>query len=207
MSVLDFERAAAQADLCRLLAACYYEPGPEFAEERLFDSIVDTARRIDSVLAAGAEQFRTAFASESTDVLLVDYAHLFLGPVGTLAQPYESAWLNKESEAAMDSTQALLELFADGGFEVDEQFRDLPDHIAVELEFLYTLRFRIAAAVAGGDQAAIDGARALQWNLLEQHLGLWLGDFRQAVEAGAECRFYRELVDLTARFVAAIRSE
>jgi TorA maturation chaperone TorD len=207
MSVLDFDKAAAQADLCRLLAACYYEPGPEFAEERLFDSIVDTARRVDPVLAAGAERLRTAFESESSEVLLVDYAHLFLGPVGTLAQPYESAWIQKESEAVMDSTQALLELFADGGFEVDEAFRDLPDHIAVELEFLYTLRFRIAAAVASGDQAAIDGARALQWNLFEQHLGVWFGDFRQAVEAGAECRFYRELVDLTACFVAAIRSE
>lgn len=207
MPILDFDKAAAQADLCRLLAACYYEPGPEFAEERLLDSIVDAARRIDPVLAAGAERLKAAFASESSDVLLVDYAHLFLGPVGTLAQPYESAWIAQESEALMDSTQALLELFADGGFEVDEQFRDLPDHIAVELEFLYTLRFRIAAAIASGDQAAIDGARALQWNLLEQHLGLWLGDFRQAVEAGAECRFYRELADLTVRFVAAVRSE
>lgn len=207
MPILDFDKAAAQADLCRLLAACYYEPGPEFAEERLLDSIVDAARRIDPVLAAGAERLRTAFASETTDVLLVDYAHLFLGPVGTLAQPYESAWLKKESEAVMDSTQTLLELFADGGFEVDEELRDLPDHLAVELEFLYTLRFRIAAAVASGDQAAIDVARAQQWNLLEQHLGLWLGDFRQAVEAGAECRFYRELADLTARFVTAIRSE
>ena len=39
MSGSDVKRIAARADLCRLLAACYYQPGPEFAEERVFDSM------------------------------------------------------------------------------------------------------------------------------------------------------------------------
>lgn len=205
MSSLEFERAAALADLCRLLAACYYEPGPEFTEERLFDSIIDATRRIDPPMVDKARQLKAAFESESGQDLLVDYAHLFLGPVGTLAFPYESAWLNKESESTVDATQVLLDLFDDGGFAVDAEFRDLPDHIAVELEFLYTVLFRMAAAIRNQDQQDLDSAAALRWNLLEQHLGRWFGDFQAAVQSGAQTRFYRELVELTALLIAFIR--
>ena len=37
----DHDKGAAREILCRLLAACYYEPGPEFAEEKVFDSMLD----------------------------------------------------------------------------------------------------------------------------------------------------------------------
>ena len=207
MSNPDFDKAAAQADLCRLLAACYYEPGPEFSEERLFDSLIDAARRIGPVVAVKAQELKTAFESESNETLLVDYAHLFLGPVGLLALPYESAWLDKESESPVDATQSLLNLFEAGGFEVDEEFRDLPDHLAVELEFLYTLRFRMAAAVRTNDQRQMDAASALSQTLIEQHLDRWLPSFQSAVQAGAQCRFYRELVDLTVILVSLLRKE
>ncbi len=207
MSSLEFDRAAALADLCRLLAACYYEPGPEFTEERLFDSIIDATLRIDPPMVAKARQLKAAFESESSQNLLVDYAHLFLGPVGTLALPYESAWLNKESESPVDATQALLNLFEDGGFAVDAEFRDLPDHIAVELEFLYTVLFRMAAAIRNQDQQDLDNAAALRWNVLEQHLGRWIDDFHAAVQSGAQTCFYRELVDLTVLFVSIVRDK
>lgn len=39
----------------RLLAACYYEPGPEFAEERLFDAMIDAAP-VDAPLAGRASR-------------------------------------------------------------------------------------------------------------------------------------------------------
>ena len=45
MSDFDPDRASAREDLCRFLAACYYEPGPEFAEEKLFDSMLAAASR------------------------------------------------------------------------------------------------------------------------------------------------------------------
>lgn len=207
MSSLDFDQAAAQADLCRLLAACYYEPGPEFAEERLFDSLIDAARRLDPVLGAKAQELKIAFESESNETLLVDYAHLFLGPVGLLALPYESAWLDKESESSIDATQALLDLFEAGGFAVDEDFRDLPDHLAVELEFLYTLLFRMASAVRSADRHELDEVSALRRTLIEAHLGRWLPRFQSAVEAGAQCRFYRELVGLTVSMVSRLRDD
>src|SRR5512134_1846341 len=93
MSESDSNRAAARADLARLLAACYYQPGPEFAEESVFASMLEAAQGIDPELAAGARRLGDAFAAESVDQLLVDYTRLFLGPTHALAQPYGSVWL------------------------------------------------------------------------------------------------------------------
>ena len=48
----DRDNGAARQDLCRFLAASYYQPGPELAEEKVFDSMLGAATRIQPELAA-----------------------------------------------------------------------------------------------------------------------------------------------------------
>lgn len=187
--------AAARADFCRFLAACYYEPAPEFAQEKLFDSMAAAGERIGVEFAEGAHRLGVAFAAEGMEELLVDYTRLFLGPVNARANPYGSVWLGPDGLAMQDSTMAVAGLYEEGGFELSEDFRDLPDHVAAELEFLYLLLFR-------ENRAGADDAVALKRRLLGEHLGRWIGPFSKAVQAGAQCSFYRELGELTNRFVA-----
>jgi len=195
MTDTDPIQAAARADFCRFLAACYYEPAPEFAQEKLFDSMAAAGELIGVEFASGARRLGMAFAAEGIEDLLVDYTRLFLGPVDARANPYGSVWLGPDGLAMQDSTMAVVGLYEEGGFELSEDFRDLPDHVAAELEFLYLLLFREGRAGA-------EGALALRTRLLEEHLGRWIGPFTDAVKAGAKCAFYRELGDLTNRFVA-----
>lgn len=195
------DELAARADFCRFLAACYYEPAAAFAEEKLFDSMTQAASRFDSELAEGAARLGEAFGSASLDDLLVDYTRLFLGPVDARARPYGSVWLGPDRLTMQDSTMAVLALYAEGGFDIAEDFRELPDHVAAELEFLYLLLFREAQAMRGGDGAALASARRLRRRLLGEHLGCWGAPFAQAVAAGAQCVFYREVGTVTRRFV------
>jgi TorA maturation chaperone TorD len=195
------ERDAARADLSRLLAACFYEPGPELAEERVFDSIAGAAALIDPRLEPEARKLGAAFAGARREDLLVDYTRLFLGPVKALAQPYGSAWLDADAGLMRDSTMAVAALYAEGGFEIADEFRELPDHVAAELEFLYLLRFKIAQARMAGDAAALAAADGLRRRFLQQHVGAWIGPFSTAVRAGAQTDFYRVLGALTERFV------
>jgi putative dimethyl sulfoxide reductase chaperone len=192
---------AARADLCRLLAACYYEPGPEFAEEKVFDAMRDAATRIDADLAAQVRRVGDAFAAASLEELLVDYTRLFLGPIQALARPYGSVWLEADKGLMQGSTMAVQDLYAEGGFEIAEEFRELPDHIAAELEFLYVLFFKSAQARRSGDSVSLAAIAGLRKRFLDQHLGVWVGPFAAAVKAGAQCAFYRELAGLTERFV------
>jgi TorA maturation chaperone TorD len=195
------ERDAARADLARLLAACYYEPGAEFAEERVFESIVAAATRVDPALAGPARRLGEAFAAARLEDLLVDYTRLFLGPVKALAQPYGSVWLETDGGLMQGSTVALTALYAEGGFEIAQEFRDLPDHVAAELEFLYLLLFKLAQARMSGESEGASTADALRRRFLPGHLGAWVGPFAAAVRAGAQTDFYRALADLTERFV------
>jgi TorA maturation chaperone TorD len=197
----DLERGMARADLCRFLAACYYQPGPEFAEEKLFDSMLAAASRAHPDLAISARRLGEAFAAEDPEALLVDYTRLFLGPVDTLAKPYGSIWLRRDNTLMEESTVAVHQLYAEGGFDIDEGFRELPDHVAAELEFLYLLLFRATEAQGKGDLDALAALTDLRQRFLAAHLGAWMGPFTAAMKAGAQSAFYRELADLSARVV------
>jgi TorA maturation chaperone TorD len=195
------DKGTARENLCRFLAACYYQPGPEFAEEKVFDSMRDAAGRIDPILAAHARRLGEQFSAEGQENLLLDYTRLFLGPNQTIAQPYGSFWMGAEKSLMAESSMAVLQLYAEGGFDIAEDFRELPDHIAAELEFLYLLIFRQNQAHRTGDAEALNSATGLRKRFLGEHLGHWAGPFTAAVRAGAQSAFYRELAELTDRFV------
>src|SRR5512134_859978 len=200
MPDFDHERDAARADLCRLLSACYYQPGPEFVEEKLFDSMRAAAEKIEPDLAARADRLGKAFAAEYEDLLL-DYTRLYLGPTQIIAKPYGSVWLTGETTVMQDSTMAVLDLYKQGGFEIDEEFRELPDHVAAELEFLYLLIFREIQARLNSEAPEAGRMAELRRRLIDEHLGRWIEPFTAAVRGGAQSNFYRELAALTARFI------
>jgi len=197
----DLEKGTARESLCRYLAARYYQPGPEFAEEKVFDSMLDAATRIHPDLAAHARRLGEEFSAEEPESLLLDYTRLFLGPAHVVAKPYGSVWLEGENTLMGDSTMAVQELYHEGGFEIDEGFRELPDHIAAELEFLYLLIYRENEGHRNGEPEALKAATTLKKRFLDGQLGLWLGPFTAAVKGSAQSGFYRQLAELTDRFV------
>ncbi len=195
------DEASARADLCRFLSACFYEPAPEFSEEHLFDSMLVAAERIDQDLAGHARKLGLAFAAQDLQTLLVDYTRLFLGPLQMLASPYGSSWLSAPAPVEDNPPLAVLDLYSAGGFEIDEAFGELPDHVAVELEFLYLLIFNKNKASQAGNMDDLTLTELLQRRFLGEHLGAWIVPFAAAVKAGAETAFYRELAEFTERFV------
>ncbi len=203
MSDHDLDLGAARADLCRLLAACFYEPGPEFAEERLFESMLGAATLVGPEYASLAQRLGDAYAAEDPQALLVDYTRLFLGPVDAPAKPYGSVWLTGEATLMQPSSMAVLEIYREGGFDLSEDFRELPDHVAAELEFLYLTLFRENAAERAADLEAIAATLALRRRFLAGHLGAWIEPFARAMEAAAQTDYYRILGPLTRRFVAS----
>jgi TorA maturation chaperone TorD len=204
MRPFDPDQATAREDLCRFLAACYYEPAVEFTEERVFDSMADAARRIDPALADVAGRLAADFAAQDLQTLLVDYTRLFLGPSGALARPHGAFWLSGEASLMQESTIEVQHLYQEGGFDLDEELQEVPDHVAVELEFLYLLIFKQNEAARSGQDEVFASWAHLQDMFLGRHLGAWVGPFAQAVKDGADTAFYRDLAELTERFVKMV---
>ena len=201
MTHYDLERGIARENLSRLLAACYYQPGPEFAEEKVFDSMLDAATSLHPQLAACAARVGEGYAAEGHEALLLDYTRLFLGPNHVIAKPYGSVWLDGANTVMGESTMAVLKLYEEGGFDMSEEFREAPDHIAVELEFLYLLVFRENEAYRNSESEALRAMAALRKRFLGEHLGRWAGPFTAEVKAGAQSNYYRQLAELTIGFV------
>jgi TorA maturation chaperone TorD len=194
-------KAGAREDLCRFLSACYYEPSTDFSEEHLFDSMLAAASALAPDLAESARRLGAAFVAQDMQTLLVDYTALFIGPAQPRAMPYASFWLTDDQSMRHEATMAVLDFYEQGGFDVSEDIRELPDHIAVELEFLYALIFARNQAQACGSEEELAAADALHRRFAAEHLGVWVGPFAVAVNSGAASAFYKELADLTARFV------
>lgn len=194
--------AGAREDLCRYLAACYYEPSTDFIEEHLFDSMLAAASAIDPDLAERARKLGAAFVAQDLETLLIDYSRLFIiAPGQVRAMPYASFWLTDDQSMRHDATTAVIEFYEQGGFDVSDDLHELPDHVAVELEFLYQLMFAQNSAQLSGNADELAAANELHRRFLEEHLNAWFGSFAAAVKAGAETAFYRELAEFSERFI------
>jgi TorA maturation chaperone TorD len=200
-------RDAARADLARFVAACYYQPEAAFGEERLFEHIEQASRLLDDELTAIAARLRAGWEGAALEELLVDYTRLFLGPVEPRARPYASVWLSGENQVMQASTLDVARLYEEAGFGIAPDFPELPDHVAVELEFLYLLLFRAQEARTSGDDAALARWLELRRRFLDGHAGRWLGPFLLAMHEGAETPFYEALAELTERVVRLARQD
>ncbi len=207
MTESEMQAAVAREDLCRYLSACFYEPDAAFETEGMFSALLEAAKLVDEEFVPDARRLGEQFRATKPDALLLDYTRLFLGPMDILAKPYGSVWLDEEKTLMGESTMAVLELYQEADFEMDEEFKELPDHIAVELEFLYLLIFRENEARQSGDETRIAAVLDLQKRFLTQHLGAWIAKLTSAMKATAQCDFYRGLADLTEKFVNKQRFE
>jgi TorA maturation chaperone TorD len=199
----DDERTlAARADMARLLSACFCEPTHDLVDENVFAAMTLAAGSFDPALAGHASQLATAFSAVGLEDLLVDYTRLFLGPERALAQPYGSVWMEGAQSLMQDTSLAVAALYEQHGFALEDGLADLPDHVAVELEFLYTQLFREAAARRDGDTEETSRARQARKAMLDGHLARWMPPFTAAIEAAAQTDFYRVLARVARDFTA-----
>lgn len=190
-------------DIYRLLAACYYPPTAALLDER---SCAAVAELLESVAPDAAESARQAASCCSTaplEDLLVEYSRLFLGPFKLVAPPYGSVWLD-ESKGVMGASTARVAAFYDNsGLRLADDFSELPDHIAVELEFMSYLAFKQREALSTGDYDEAGRMSAVQREFLADFLLPWLEPFTTCIVEDGESSLYQAIASCTATFVAA----
>ncbi len=129
-----------QADIFKFLAAGFYKPEEEILiENDLPGSIASMALNISGEAYRGALLIKEAVKKYSIIELQVEYTRLFIGPFGLLVPPYGSYYLESNKELMGETTAAVSRIYLEAGLSIDEDFKELPDHIALELEFIYYL--------------------------------------------------------------------
>lgn len=187
----------------RLTSACCYAPDQLWQETQLFEHLASAIASTAPALAETALALGCAFQQNEQQTLLVDYAALFVGPGPLLAAPYGSVYLEKGRRVMGDSTQSAGEFYRSAGLTFADGFTELPDHIAVELEFCSYLLQRQLAAEGSADADAAGYWQEQRRRFLQQHLGRWVASLCAAVRDNAETTFYQQLADLVEGLVTA----
>ena len=75
------------------------------------------------------------------------------------------------------------------------------DHIAVELEFLHFLTYKLAYTTENGGDKEREICLTAKKKFLNAHIGRWIAAFSGSVEKKSPVAFYREIADMTNEFV------
>jgi TorA maturation chaperone TorD len=191
-----------RGDCYRFLSACFYAPKKElFLEEGLFENLTTAVKQICPEAAVFSEKMREAFVNYSTEELSVEYARLFVGPYELLAPSYGSVYLDNERRVMGDSTMKVIGMYQQAGLSIDDDFKEVPDHITAELEFMYYLIFKEIAAIERSEIERVEQFIKTQELFLNKFLGRWIKPFCEKIKEGTDNDFYIALADCISTFV------
>lgn len=202
MNIQEFvSREKLRGDGFRLLAACFYQPQKDIFQEGLLHDLAASLKELRPDAADYAEEMIRLLQAYSDEELLVDYSKLFVGPAELLAPPYGSVYLEIERRLMGDSTIAAIDFYKSRGLVMDADFKEVPDHIAVELEFMYYLVFKELEAIEVKNMEEAAAALESQKIFMNSFLRPWADKFTEKMTEGAETGFYKALAGCLSAFV------
>lgn len=195
-------REKARGDCYRFLSACFYLPQKEiFLEEGLLQNLTNGLKQINPDTAVLSNEMERAFLQYSDEELAVEYSKLFVGPYGLKAPPYGSVYLDKERRVMGDSTIEVIKIYEEAGLSISDDFKELPDHIAAELEFMYFLIFKEIEALERHELYTAMQFLEMQNKFLKKFLWRWIQPFTEKIKEGTKNKFYHGLSDCVTNFV------
>ena len=184
----------------RLLSDCYFLPDPGLSEklENLESNMVNVCQPAVKWVQNMRKEFE---AGADLEPLKVDFSKLFVGPYKLSAAPYGSVYLEGERKMMGDSTLDVRNRYREAGLDTAQNFKDAPDHISAELEFMYYLIFKEIEAFANSDMETTIDFIQKQKFFLEDHLMAWVPEFAGNIVEHAETLFYQNLAKTTKAFL------
>ncbi len=122
-----------QTSPLNLVLVGLFEPSNEIRElhvfnraaESLEDGLAEKARLLDALYSQGTRD------KQAFEEMLLEYTRLFLSPGQPLARNYLTCWKNELGSNVLEDYLSYLQ---SKGFEIEEDVRELPEHIVPVLE-------------------------------------------------------------------------
>ncbi len=115
--------------------------------------------------------------------------------------PYEGEYGMAHVFMKLQTMADVAGLYKAFGVEVGPDFKDRPDHLAAELEFMYFLVVKQASAAASRRDDLAEETRRAETIFLGEHLGAWAPGFLRAVASGGENPFFARVAEFGADFL------
>lgn len=133
------------------------------------------------------------YSSTNTENLFSDlkteYHRLFIGYKKLLAPPYASVYWDSTGKLMQEPAILLKRLYKEWGFEVSKNYKDLPDHISLQLEFLYQLG---EIMNKGSESILYD----VQKRVIDDIILKWIYKFAENINNYQSLKFYGLMVKI-----------
>ena len=195
-----------RGDCYRFLSACFCQPQKNvFQEEKMLQNLTRSLHRICPEAALYSASMEESILKYGNEELLVEYSRLLIGPFGVIAPPYGSVYLDGERRVMGDSTMKAIRMYEDEGLSGSVDAREIPDHVAVELEFMSYLVFKEIKALETSDLQAAAAAVEKQERFSGELLRRWIPPFCERIKENSENGFYTALAQCASTFVGVSR--
>ena len=183
------------------LADAFRQPGADL--RKALDELEAALGRIGSDASQNATRLKRSYSDPSAPCALeVDFAGLFVGPFIVAAPPYGSVYLEDKRQLMGDSTIDVRRHYLSLGLDLSPEFKEAPDHICAELEFMHVLIRHGVEAIDAGDYDQLTETVGHQKVFLENHLAAWIPAVTAKIIDHTHTDYYRNLAKLTRRFIA-----
>jgi TorA maturation chaperone TorD len=171
----------------------------------MLQNLTRSLHRICPEAALYSASMEESILKYGNEELLVEYSRLFIGPFGVIAPPYGSVYLDGERRVMGDSTMKVIGMYRDEGLSGSSDVRELPDHVAVELEFMSYLVFKEIKALETSDLRAAAAAVEKQERFSGELLRRWIPPFCEMIKENTENGFYTALAQCASTFIGGSR--
>lgn len=213
------ERAELRSRVYGVLSVVFSPPREGMGAPGVLQAAVLILREVMRVLAVpvpartllaleeGERQVTSNPGQGGGDELEAEYNRLFVGPGAPRVYPYESLYRDSTGLVMGPSTGKVHQAYRRSGLEINSAYRDLPDHLAVELEFMARLCGEEAKARSAGRTDLALRLKGEQRSFLAEHLAPWLPTLCERVIRETSSPIYRAFAEIAAIFVGWDREE
>ncbi len=202
--------ATARANMYRFLSAAFLEPpSAALLAPLLANGFIAS---LEEVFGADAVHEFCQFVQEfqgDYQGLDQEFQDLFMVPLGRYVTPYEAVYRD-ERQVGNTRVQGLLmgsstlsvnQLYRAAGATISEDFKDLPDHVGLELACMEFLCKAEAQAWDREDLAGVHRVQGFQKRLLQDHLLQWVPALCARIRERASGPFYRGIAHVTQAYL------
>ena len=174
--------------------------------ETIQEQLPDTERWLslleDQPSLEAVRALREIIASYSWEQVETDYIQTFGHTISKECPPYEAEYGQSHIFQKSHALADVVGFYNAFGLELDSGFKDRPDHISLELEFMHFLCLKEVYGIGKGHDAGnLAVCRDAQTKFLDEHLGLWAFGFARRLHQKAAGTLYHATAQLLTAFL------
>ncbi len=203
--------AGSRGNMYKFLANVFLDPPTEEILSLIGDPafLADLSESFSDDVISDLKQFAESYSGQ-IDETVQEYHNLFKVPLGQYVTPYESVYRDKiqgrdgkaKGRLVGESTIAVESFYKYAGLGIDyATYRELADHIGVELAFMQHLCEEQDKAGRSGDSELANGYAKLQNKFLDRHLRKWVPGLAENIARKTQKHFYKGIAAILQEFV------